>query len=170
MMHYEKLSDAHKIFVDSYVDCLNYTKAYQDMYPDKTYNSARTLGSELAAKPYIRNAIIEKLKERQIDKTETLQRIIQVIQLDLTAYINKDFSFNIEAFKNDGYGWMLKGYKRGKVFELLFLDKDKALEQLVKIHQLYDDSQTVNVNINQEISAKERLESKLKDLDQRLNK
>ena len=64
---------------------------------------------------------------------------------------------------------MLKGYKRGKVFELLFLDKDKALEQLVKIHQLYDDSQTVNVNINQEISAKEQLNQKLLELNKKLN-
>jgi hypothetical protein len=48
------------------------------------------------------------------------------------------------------------------------MDKDRALENLAKIHMLFNDNSTVNVNsINQELSAKEQLQPKLNDLDAR---
>ena len=168
-MFYEQLTAAHKIFVDSYVDCLNYKKAYHDVYPEVTPLTAKTQGSQLAAKDYIKKAIVEKLQERSIDKTETLDRIIKVIQFDLTDYLSEGFYLDIERLNADGFGWLLKGYKKAKFVEVMLMDKDKALENLAKIHQLFADNSTVNVNINQEISAKEQLNQKLLELDSKLN-
>ena len=54
--------------------------------------------------------------------------------------------------------------------EIVLMDKDRALENLAKIHMLFNDSATVNVNINQEVSAKQQIEDKLKALDEKLNK
>lgn len=165
---YENLSEAHKRFVDSYVDCLNYRKAYQDAYPLANTDSARTNGSELAAKPEVKEAIVERLKLFSIDKTETLQRIISLIQFDVSDYQFVDASLNVNKLKEAGFGWLIKAVKPTKFgTEYVLMDKDRALENLAKIHQLFDDKQTVNVNINQEISAKQALEDKLKDLDNR---
>lgn len=168
-MYYEQLTNAHKIFVDSYCDCLSYVKAYKDVYPEVTHNTAKTQGSQLAAKDYIKKAIIEKLQERTIDKTETLDRIIKVIQFDLTDYLSEGFTLDMKRLNKDGYGWLLKGYKKGKILEVMLMDKDKALENLAKIHQLFDDKNTVNVNINQEITAKDQIKQKLAELDKKLN-
>ena len=168
-MYYERLTDAHKIFVDSYVDCLNQRRAYQTMYPESGYNYAKTAGSDLMAKDYIRNAVIEKLKERTIDKTEVLERMIKILQFDITEYLDDKLNLKLESLKADGYGWLIKGYKKGKIFEIMLMDKDRALENLAKIHQMFTDNQTVNVNINQEISAKEQLNQKLAELSNKLN-
>ena len=51
--------------------------------------------------------------------------------------------------------------------KVVLMDKDRALENLAKIHMLFNDTSTVNVNINQEVSAKEQLQQKLNDLDAR---
>ena len=171
MTSYEQLSEAHKRFVDSYVDCLNYRKAYQDAYPLANTDSARTNGSELAAKPEVKQAIVERLKLFSIDKSETLQRIISLIQFDVSDYQFGDGSLNVATLKEAGFGWLIKAVKPTKFgTEYVLMDKDRALENLAKIHMLFNDSATVNVNINQEVSAKQQIEDKLKALDEKLNK
>lgn len=168
MGNYENLSEAHKRFVDSYVHCLNYRKAYQDAYPLANTDSARTNGSDLAAKPEVKEAIKERLALYVRDKSETLQRIFQLIDYDLSNYLNNELKVDVKKLNEDGLGWIIKGVKQMKFgTEIVLMDKDRALENLAKIQQLFDDKQTVNVNINQEISAKQAIEDKLKDLDSR---
>lgn len=168
MTSYDNLSEAHKRFVDSYVHCLNYRKSYQNAYNLANVDSARSLGCQLAAQPEVKQAIVERLKLFSIDKSETLQRIISLIQFDISDYMFDDATLNVETLKADGLGWLIKAVKPTKFgTEYILMDKDRALENLAKIHQLFDDKATVNVNINQEISAKQQLEDKLKDLDSR---
>jgi hypothetical protein len=171
MNNYETLPEEYKRFVDSYVHCLNKRKAYQVAYPAITNaNTARTNGCLLAAKPEVKEAIIERLKLFTIDKSETLQRIISLIEFDVSDYQFADGSLNVATLKDAGYGWLIKAVKPTKFgTEYVLMDKDRALENLAKIHQLFDDKSTVNVNINQEISAKQRLEDKLKTLDSKFN-
>ena len=168
-MAYEQLPEDYKRFVDSYVHCLNYRKSYQDAYPHITNaNTARTNGCLLAAKPEVKQAIVEQLKLYHIDKADTLQKIIALIQFDISDYMFDDATLNVDALKADGLGWLIKAVKPTKFgTEYILMDKDRALENLAKIHQLFDDRNTVNVNINQEISAKQAIEDKLKDLDSR---
>lgn len=172
MSNYDNLSEAHKRFVDSYVDCLNYRKAYQDAYPLANTNTARTNGSILASQVAIKTAIIERLKLFSIAKEAVLDQIIKIIQFDLTNYTLQDTTkVNLDALHEDGLGWMIKGIKESKFgTEIILMDKDRALENLAKIHSLFNDQSTVTVNINQELSAKQQLEDKLKALDQKLNK
>lgn len=168
---YETLSEQHKRFVDSYVQCLNYRKSYQDAFGLTNVDSARELGSRLAAKPEVKQAIVERLKLFSIDKSETLQRIISLIQFDVSDYQFIDGSLNVATLKEAGFGWLIKAVKPTKFgTEYVLMDKDRALENLAKIHMLFNDSATVNVNINQEVSAKQQIEDKLKALDEKLNK
>ena len=171
-MAYTDLPENHKRFVDSYVQCLNYRKAYQDAYPLITNaDTARVNGSRLAAETEVKQAIIEQLKLYTIDKSETLQRIISLINFDVSNYQYQDGTVNVNTLKEAGYGWLIKGIKPTKFgTEYVLMDKDRALENLAKIHSLFDDKQTVSVNINNEISAKEQLQQKLNDLDERFNR
>lgn len=171
MTSYAKLPEDHKRFVDSYVHCLNFRKAYQDAYPLVTdWACARQGGSRLAATPLVKEAIAEQLKQYTLEKAEVLKHYIELLQFDVTDYQYDNGELNVAALKTSGYGWMLKAVKPNKFgTEYILMDKDRALESLAKIHQLFNDNQTVNVNINQEISAKQQLESKLKELDKKLN-
>lgn len=169
-MIYDTLSDSYKRFVDSYVQCLNYRKAYQDAYPLANVDSARTNGSLLAARPEVKQAIIEQLKLFQLPKEDVLQKIISLIQFDVADHQFTDGSLNVQSLKEAGFGWLIKAVKPTKFgTEYVLMDKDRALENLAKIHQLFDDKQTVQVNINQEISAKEQLNQKLTELQSKLN-
>lgn len=171
-MAYENLPEEYKRFVDSYVHCLNYRKAYQDAYPLTTdTNSAKVNGSKLAAKPEVKEAIVERLKQYSTPKDDTLQKIIALTQFDTANYTNNNFDFDIEKLRQDGYGWMIKSIEKTKLgIKVVLMDKDRALENLAKIHMLFNDTSTVNVNINQEQSAKQQLEEKLKALDDKLSK
>ena len=101
-----------------------------------------------------------------IDKSETLQRIISLIQFDVSVYQFEDGSLNVTTLKDAGFGWLIKAVKPTRFgTEYVLMDKDRALENLAKIHMLFNDTSTVNVNINQELSAKEQLSQKLNDLD-----
>lgn len=170
MAVYETLPEDHKRFVDSYIHCLNYRKAYQDAYPLVTdWGSARTQGSRLAANPVVKQAIVEQLKTYSIDKSETLQRIITLIQFDVSDYMTGD-DLIVDKLNKAGLGWMIKAIKPTKFgTEYILMDKDRALENLAKIHMLFTDTSTINVNINQEVTAKQQLEDKLRDLDSKLN-
>lgn len=167
-MAYTDLPENHKRFVDSYVQCLNYRKAYQDAYPLANNDTARNNGSLLAARPEVKEAIVEQLKKYQTPKDDTLQKIIALTQFDAADYTLDDFTFDIAKLRNDGYGWLIKSIEKTKLgVKVVLMDKDRALENLAKIHMLFNDNQTVNVNINQEVSAKEQLQQKLNDLDAR---
>jgi phage terminase small subunit len=167
---YDNLSEQYKRFVDSYVHCLNYRKAYQDAYPLANADTANTNGSRLASYPEVKEAIVERLKLFSIAKDEVLDTIIKVLHFDLTDYLNQELKVDVTKLNKDGLGWMIKGIKQMKFgTEIVLMDKDRALENLAKIHQLFNDQSTVTVNINQEISAKEQLNQKLNDLDARFN-
>lgn len=132
------------------------------------YNTAKTNGYQLARLPEVKEAIQEKLKEYSASKAETLNKIIQIIDFDLSNYLDKDLKVDIAQLNEDGLGWLITGIKQMKFgTEIVLMSKDQAITQLSKYYQLFDDKQTVNVNINQEISAKQAIEDKLKDLDNR---
>ena len=79
-----------------------------------------------------------------------------------------DATLNVNQLKEDGLGWLIKAVKPTKFgTEYILMDKDRALENLAKIHSLFSDQQQINVNLNQEISAKQELENKLKALDEK---
>lgn len=169
MTSYENLSLQHKRFVDSYVDCLNYRKAYQDAYPLSSVDAAYTNGSRLATNPNVRKAIFEKLKLYPRDKTETLQKIFLLLDFDLTEYLADDLTVDVDKLNASGLGWMIKGIKQLKYgSEIVLMDKDRALENLAKIQGLFEDKQQVTINITQEVSAAAQLNRKLQDLDSRL--
>lgn len=170
MSNYDNLSEAHKRFVDSYVHCLNYRKSYQDAFGLTNVNSAKVLGCQLAAQPEVKLAIVERLKLFSIDKSETLQRIISLIQFDISDYMNFDATLNVDRLKEAGLGWLIKAVKPTKFgTEYVLMDKDRALENLAKIHSLFNDQSTVTVNINQEIATKDRLAQELNDLRNKLS-
>jgi hypothetical protein len=168
---YESLSEQHKRFVDSYVYCLNYRRAYQDAFPHITNaNTARVNGCRLASQSEIKSAIVERLKLFSIDKAETLQRIISLIQFDFSDYQYPNGSLNVSTLKDDGFGWLIKAVKPNKFGnEYVLMDKDRALENLAKIHMLFNDVALAYVNINLELANKQKLASELSDLRTKLS-
>ncbi|WP_052348554.1 terminase small subunit [Weissella oryzae] len=69
------LADKQKAFVVEYLKSFNATQAYLNVF-DSTYNTARTEGSKLLAKPNVQKAVSELRKARLKDLAVTEQDII----------------------------------------------------------------------------------------------
>lgn len=162
------LSEAHQRFVLNYVDNPNATRAYMNVYPDCSYESARRYASALTAKLDIKEAIAEQFKLRAMPKEEILGRLENLAKVDIQQYIDDLGRIDIAKIKKDNIGYMIKGIsdtKFGKNFT--FHDSAKALETLAKVHKLFDDKTEVTVNINNEKSAEEEINDRLNSIKDR---
>jgi phage terminase small subunit len=70
------LSPAHQRFAQEFIVDLNGTKAYQRVYPDAQYDSARTEASRLLANPNIRREVQRLLDERAVVTGITADRVL----------------------------------------------------------------------------------------------
>lgn len=82
----------HKIFVREYVLYRNATRAYMLAYPKSTYNTARTEGSKLLAKPNIKAHIaaeLGKIREKyKIDLEDCVFGLSRIAHANMLHYIN----------------------------------------------------------------------------------
>jgi phage terminase small subunit len=77
-----KLEEREEIFCREYIKTLKVVKAYLCAYPDAKYDSARTQGSRMFAKPNIVQRISELIEERserlEIDADNVLSSILDI--------------------------------------------------------------------------------------------
>lgn len=166
--HLDNLTEFEKRFVILYAQTLNGTQTYLTLKPDVQENSANTLAYELLRKPHVKEALAVELKNHLNLKEDTLARILTLVTFDPTQYVTRSGYIDLEMLKSDGYGWLIKSFKNTKYgTDVIFMDKDKALETLSKIHKLFDDNLTVN--IQQQLTAKDRIDNDLQLLRERLN-
>lgn len=166
----DQLSEAHKRFVRLYAQSLNKVKAYMEVYPNSSYNAANVSSYDLLKLPQIKAAIEEEFASVTMSKSEVLKRITAIAEIDVSDFMSDSGELNIAKIKESGAGYLIKSIsdtKFGKRVDLY--DSQKALETLAKIYGLFNDGAKVTVNINQEISAKEKLQQTLDRLDAKLN-
>lgn len=159
----DHLSDTQKVYIREYLQCLNQVRAYKKTFPNISGPGARARASEFHRQPEIRQAISNLIAEQYPTEQEVLQKIILLIELDLAEYI-VDGSLDLVKFQQDGYGWLIKGTKSTKYGnDVVLMDKDKALDNLVKIYKLVDTTNHFTFEV--ELSAQELLTEKLKTLN-----
>lgn len=164
-----KLIPEHQHFVILYVEYWNGRKAYQEVYPTCTEESARTNASRLLTNANVKEAVAEVSKTKLMPKEEILSRINSMAQINVQDYINDLGELDIPKIKEAGLGYMIKSIsdtKFGKRIELH--DQFKSLETLAKVHKLFDDKTEVTVNINAEKSAEDVLNERINTANARL--
>jgi len=146
---------------------INLQDAYKKVYGEQKDGIGNTY--KLAQRPEIKEAIRELLTEYVESKGATLSRVQQIVALDVLSYYT-GFEFDYERLKSDGFGWLVKGVRTNKLGqqEFVFMDKDRALEQLVKIQGLYDVSAIVQNNYYTVLDAEKELGVKIDELRSRL--
>lgn len=87
-MEFKDLKESHKAFCKEYVTHWNKTKAYQTVYPDSSYDSARSSSAELFANPNIQSYIdhIQKdlLKLCGVSVLGNVNKLKEIIEDDMT--------------------------------------------------------------------------------------
>jgi hypothetical protein len=162
-----KLPDKHKRFVLEYITSMNKAAAYRKVY-NCTEAHSYDAAYRLAGKPEIKAAIQEALEEEYEKAEQTRQRIQTLITFDLTRFLNEDSTVNLSALKDSGYGWLIKGVRSTKYGDDVYLmDKDKALEQMAKMHQLYS-TVTTEINMNDALAVEDCLLEKMNDIRSKL--
>lgn len=165
----DNLSEKHKRFVKIYAQSLNKVKSYMQVYPDSTYEAAATSAWELLKNPEIKAALDEEFNASVMTKSEVLQRINAIADINVSELMNDFGEIDIVKVKERNAGYLIKSISDTKFGKRINLyDSQKALDSLAKIHRLYEDKNEVTVNIVQEISAKERLEQTLDKLADKL--
>lgn len=167
--HLKNLSLQHARFVVLYANYLNATKAYLEVYPDNEYASAGVSASRLLKDARIKEALNEEFKLRAMPKYEILNRLEAIAKIDINQFTDDFGNLDFAKLKEAGLTYMIKGIsdtKFGKNF--ILHDQADALKTLAKIVNLYDDKAEVNVNINNEISAEDKLNERINTAKDRL--
>jgi len=166
-----QLTQKHQNFCILYVAYWNGRKAYSEVYPGVTDNTARVLASKLLMTPAMKEAVAEVARTKVMGKDEVLARINALAEINIEDFINDKGDIDIARLKKIGAGYMIKSVsdtKFGKHYHLH--DQYKALETLAKIHKMFDDNTTVTVNIENQITAEEVLNERLKTYQDRFSK
>ena len=149
----KKLNKTEKLFSMRYVARMgNGTKAYLDIKPNATSNSAHTEAHRFLRKPtvkaYISLVSQETLLRNKIDADYVLEKQKEIVESNIMDLFNVKDSKNgfiyIKSIKDfpKHLGWMIKEiYSTEAGVRIKLLDKQKALEALGKFGNMYEDSE-----------------------------
>jgi terminase small subunit-like protein len=153
------LTDKHKLFIDAYMETLNATRAYMQVYPKASYETARRAASALMTSHDIREVIAERFKARAMGSEEIIARLSDMasgthwpfIEIDSDGFVYFDFSSSeaknhlhlIKKIKSkrerriSGKGEDAQEWE-GEWVEVELHDSKDALIQLAKYNKLFD--------------------------------
>jgi hypothetical protein len=146
--------DRREAFCHRYIIDHNKTKAYMDVYPAASYNSARSGASRLLTKDDIKTRVAQlkaaRAKERSIDHEYITNIITTALSIDLTQFMSltaqevKDLPLEVRM-QVEGYKNHTKTYTGGdgkeiteERFELQFMGRKSLLEMLNKHTGFYE--------------------------------
>lgn len=167
MENFNNLTEKHKDFCLAYIQTLNGSKAYQEVYEVKP-DVAKRNGYRLLGNPKIKAAVRELVESYFESPNETRSRIQSIISFDIMQFWSSGKGIDGQALKDSGLGWLVKGWRKGKFGEeFLMMDKDKALEMMAKIQGLYSDALVQN-NFIEHLEAENVLDDRLSKLRSKL--
>ncbi len=147
------LNSKQRMFVDSYLQCFNRTKAALDAgYSEKT---AYSIGAELLKKPEIKEAISQRLSESAMSADEVLMRLAEQARGEHGRYITTSGAVDIATLVNDKKAHLIKKVKETKDgMEYEFYDAQSALNTLAKHHGLLTDKTEITGKDGEAIQVK----------------
>lgn len=137
------LSNKQQLFIESYLQCFNATKAALDA--GYSENTASEIGYENLRKPQIEEAISKRLRESAMSADEVLMRLAEQARGDHSRYISQQGSVDIASLVNDKKAHLIKKIKETKDgTEYEFYDAQSALNTLAKHHGLLIDRREIS--------------------------
>jgi phage terminase small subunit len=142
----------HSQFIKEYLKCLNGTRAYMKVYPDATYETARTNASVLLSNANVQKEIKERLKSVHMSVDEDLKILSDHARGSLEHFIDEDGNIDFDTAKELGLLHLIKEYeivenaskdnvstrKRIKLH-----DPQKALELIGKYYAIFTDKKEI---------------------------
>jgi phage terminase small subunit len=159
-----KKEQFEELFCLEYLKDLNATAAYQRARPDIGYNTARTEGSKLLAKPNIQQQIYKLNEERKkaikIDSEFVLNELYRIASTDVIGLFNDDGSVkpiqevpedlrravsSIEVLEYfEGYGDDRE--QVGFIKKIRLWSKDSSLDKLGKHLKLFTEKREISAS------------------------
>ena len=140
------MTPKEQIFVAEYLSCLNATEAARRA----GYKQPHVQGTQVKAR--LADTITELLRQNIPSPEAVVSRISDMAMADVTEYLNRDGSLDLERMKEDGRGYLLKKYKHTKqtsrrkdseyeseTWETELYPADGALDKLMRYHSMYND-------------------------------
>lgn len=146
----DDLTEKQKLFCLLYLQYFNATKAYREAYPEVTYNTARTEGAKLLAKPCVKTELTRLKAELQQDMYMSVKDLVKEYAKQAFADITDFVEFGQDKFYDDegterkrNYvllkdseevdGTLVQEVKQGRDGVTVKLhDKQRAMEALMK--------------------------------------
>lgn len=146
----DDLTEQQKLFCLLYLQYFNATKAYREAYPEVTYNTARTEGAKLLAKPCIKTELTRLKAELQQDMYMNVKDLIKeyakqafaditdFVEFGQTEYIDeggmqRKRSYVLLKDSEEVDGTLVQEVKQGRDGVTVKLhDKQRAMEALMK--------------------------------------
>ena len=146
----DDLTEQQKLFCLLYLQYFNATKAYREAYPEVTYNTARTEGAKLLAKPCIKTELTRLNGELQQDMYMSVKDLIKeyakqafaditdFVEFGQTEYIDeggmqRKRSYVLLKDSEEVDGTLVQEVKHGRDGVTVKLhDKQRAMEALMK--------------------------------------
>lgn len=148
------LTDKQRLFVEYYIQCLNATEAAALAGYEGDYNSLRVIGSTNLAKVNIRAAIDQRLKEYHLSADEVLSGLSDIARASIADFVNPSGYIDLVEADKRGKLHMARKIKRTvrrdkdggetETIEIELYDKQAALLQLGRYHQLFVDRMKID--------------------------
>ena len=155
----KKLTQKQRMFCDEYLIDLNATQAaIRAGYSEKT---ARNIASENLAKPYIREYIDERLKEKEkqlvADQDEVMRYLTEVMRRQKTESVVVTLNKETSTYVPDENGTMRKQTIKEEIPQVVKVpaylkDANKAAELLGKAYGLYKEKVDVDADMDLNIT------------------
>lgn len=147
------LNSKQQMFVDSYLQCFNATKAALDA--GYSENTAAEIGYENLRKPQIEQVISKRLKQAAMSADEVLMRLAEQARGEHGKYITTSGAVDIATLVNDKKAHLIKKVKETKDgMEYEFYDAQSALNTLAKHHGLLTDKTEITGKDGEAIQVK----------------
>ena len=132
-----KLNDKQKAFADYYIESLNATESYKNVY-ECSYNTARTNGARLLTNANIKNYIDEVMSAKNESRIASQDEILQILT-DIARGVTEE-----EVVQFSQLGEELRTTRKPTI-----KDRMRASELLGKRYRMWIDK--VEANVNQQV-------------------
>ena len=117
----KQLSDKDIIFCEEYIKTMNASKSYSLIHPTCTYNTSRTEGAKLLAKPHIQAYLQERFSNIKNEKIADADEVLEFLTNTLRGEVKDQLGFETAVKDRIKAGELL-----GKRYSLFEEEKNKG--------------------------------------------
>lgn len=144
------LSKKHQRVLDEYLVCFKQWEAYQTVYPNVTYDSARQAAARLFADVNFSAHLQARLNEAHMSANEALKLLAEQARSDVGDFLNDFGGIDVSKARKDGKMKLIKRWKTKTITingkqedkeiheeDLELYDAQAAIDKILKVHGKY---------------------------------